>query len=163
MMRELLGTEEVWELTGDPHNPTPNATGVRIAWRENGQVYVLDHPSLSFDLDELVPPPPIPFEHLATPWQTTYIQAPDHLPPDAYIKSLSPITYRFDYPQALSEELRREIEVYTLLSAHPHPNICSFCGCVRDGDHATGLVLKQFSYRSVKHYKQRMDFNKNLS
>lgn len=143
-MRELLGTEEVWELTGDHHNTTARATGTRIAWREEGRIYVLDYPSLEFNLDELDAPPPIPFDHLVTLWQNTYLQAADPLPPDAYIKSLSPITYRFDHPAAIGEELRHEIEAYTLLSTHPHPNICRFYGCIRDGKYATGLALRRF-------------------
>lgn len=163
-MRELLGTEEVWELAGteDPHTHPPKAVGLRISWKEDGHVYVLDHPRSEFDLDELEAPLPIPPEHLATPWKSDYLQASDPLSPDVYIKALSPITYRFDYPAAISEELRREIEAYTALSAHPHPNICLFHGCIRNEQYATGLVLQRMS-RLLDSWKDTEPYTTRLS
>ncbi|KAG2129475.1 hypothetical protein DEU56DRAFT_817259 [Suillus clintonianus] len=37
-----------------------------------------------------------------------------------------------------------EAKVYEILKQHPHPNICVFYRCVRDGDYVTSICLQKY-------------------
>ncbi|KAI0809158.1 kinase-like domain-containing protein [Irpex lacteus] len=42
--------------------------------------------------------------------------------------------------------MRKEIEIYMTLVRSPHPNICPFYGCVREGQQVTALALKRIPH-----------------
>ncbi|KAI0089938.1 hypothetical protein BDY19DRAFT_93568 [Irpex rosettiformis] len=140
-MRKLLAEYEKWSDEGGCFRHV----GYTIAWEENGEQYLLEHEGKTYDLDKLDAPPLVPPQYLTTtPWLDTYHEAPQPLPPDAFVKSNSVIRLTPDDPTLLSQLMRREIQVYMTIShSPPHPNICPFYGCVRDGNRATGLVLKK--------------------
>ncbi len=138
-MRHLLETHESWSDEGGEFTHV----GYVIAWEEDGKVFRLEHEGTTFDLERLEAPSPIPPEHLTTPWLSGYVEAPQPLPPTTFVKSIPPIRYTPHAPMVPSQLMRKEIEVYTGLSRAPHPNICPFYGCVRDGHRATALVLKK--------------------
>lgn len=33
-----------------------------------------------------------------------------------------------------------------ILSKKPHPNICKYYGCIRDGDYVAGICLRKYKY-----------------
>jgi serine/threonine protein kinase len=42
-----------------------------------------------------------------------------------------------------------EAEIYEILKNHPHPNICVYYGCVREGEYLTAICLKKYE-RTLK-------------
>ena len=141
-MRKLLGVHEEWSDDGGDFRHV----GYVIAWEEGGKQYRVEHQGRTYDLDKLEAPPPVPSEYLTTPWLSTYKEAHQPLPPDTFIKSNSVIRIVPSQPTLLPRLMHREIDVYTTISRSPHPNICHFYGCVRDGDRATGLILQKIPH-----------------
>ena len=142
-MRRLLAAYETWSFEEEDFG----RVGYVIAWEEDGRQYRVEHMGITYDLDKLEAPDPIPLEHLTTPWTDAYLEAPKPLPPDVYLKAIPAINYEPTYPTSLSEKMREEIEVYMKLSRSPHPNVCPFYGCVRDGSRVPALALKQIPHK----------------
>ncbi|KAI0692601.1 kinase-like domain-containing protein [Cytidiella melzeri] len=134
-MRRLLGTATAYKSADE--------ITLLIAWEEDGRMFMLDGLNPGYDLEKVEAPLPIPEEHLAVPWLKSYYEAPQPLPDDSYVKSLSPLQYEPTVPTLLVDLMQREIDVYTYLSHSPHPNLCPFYGCVRTGSYATALVMKR--------------------
>ncbi|KAI0809155.1 kinase-like domain-containing protein [Irpex lacteus] len=139
MTRRLLAAYDVLgEVDGKPQ-----ITGYWIAWEEDGRQYKTEYKGRTFDLEKLDAPEPILPEHLTTPWVESYLEAPKPLPSNTFIKSNAAIRYEPSEPTLLSELMRKEIGIYMKLARSPHPNICTFYGCVREGQQVTALALKQ--------------------
>ncbi len=142
MTRQLLAAQSGWDIV----DGEPQIVRWAIAWEEDGKQYKIEHEGRRFDLEKLAAPEPIPLEHLTTPWVDSYLEAPKPLPPDSFIKSNPAINYEPAHPTLLSELTRKEVQVYMKLVHSPHPNICPFYGCVREGEHVTALVLKRIPH-----------------
>jgi hypothetical protein len=107
------------------------------------EYYHVRHPERTFDLESLQTPDPIPSLDLKGIWHAGLIEAPNPLPVDSYVKDPLLIYYG-DSAKNFGEEMLAEAEVYELLSRNPHRNICVYYGCLRDGDHVTGLCFKRY-------------------
>ncbi|KAG1827358.1 uncharacterized protein BJ212DRAFT_47801 [Suillus subaureus] len=65
------------------------------------------------------------------------------------LTELPPADYDTDKPvkhdsRTPGDSLVHEAKVFEILKRHPHPNICVYHGCVRDGDHITAICLKNY-------------------
>jgi hypothetical protein len=148
-MRELVQNYPAWSNETDEfdHNVT--------VWKEGDNYY---HPAIAFHLESLPTPKPIPMALFRGLWHSSLTECPHPLPANSYLKSpriLLPEDYDFAAHEVPDEEgihsirvprddMIAEAEIYEILKRHPHPNICIYHGCVRDGAHFTALCLKKY-------------------
>ncbi|KAG1790532.1 kinase-like domain-containing protein [Suillus plorans] len=150
-MRELVKSYEMWNCT------TENLDHVVIVWKENDNHY---QSRLSgrwatakpFDLDSLSTSEtiPIPMHIFKGRWHPSLTESPPVAPTDSFLKCpciILPDDYDADEPGLWTpgDDLIKEAKVYEILQQHPHPNICVYYGCVRDGDHITAICLKKYT------------------
>jgi hypothetical protein len=160
-MRQLVKSYEAWDCESDSYDHTITV------WKE-GDYYQVKHYARqgSFDLDSLATPNPIPMNLFKGRWHASLTEAPRPIPPDSFfLKSPSiflPDGYGNDGTAAShafrtpGDDMVEEAKIYEILKHHPHPNICVYYGCVRDGDHFTALCLKKYR-RSLRDAIQNGD------
>lgn len=152
-MRELIKNHEVWNTESDKFDHTVTV------WKEEENYYQLRHSARgSFDLDSLPTPSPIPMHLFLGRWDTSLTEAPQPPPTNSYLKS-PPVCLYDDYTsdqtvdvvtqenrhvRAPGDDMVEEAKIYEILRRHPHPNICVYYGCVRNGDSFTALCLKKY-------------------
>ncbi|KIP08698.1 hypothetical protein PHLGIDRAFT_366607 [Phlebiopsis gigantea 11061_1 CR5-6] len=147
MPRELISQEEACDVRGGRYR----FIGLTICWREGGDVYRVEHPHRTFDLDALEAPDPIPPEHLHPKWRDDLLEAPTPPPDDVFVKTVRVEDYDPEYPDRLPDTLLKEISVLEQLRKTPHPNICVYRGCVREGDRIVGLALQRHPRNLYEH------------
>jgi serine/threonine protein kinase len=118
-------------------------THYAIVWKEGGNFHYVQHPERKFDLDALERPPPIPASYYTGSWDSGLTQAPNPLPTDAFVKTPSLLPYEPGAP-SIGGQIIAEAQVLEILRINPHPNICTYYGCIREGDSVTGLCLKRY-------------------
>ncbi|KDQ54950.1 hypothetical protein JAAARDRAFT_693564 [Jaapia argillacea MUCL 33604] len=135
--RELISSHEAWD------ERTDQVAFTVILWREEGRLYYLRHPNRTFDLQSLVAEPIDPRDYYPF-WNSTILEAPSPLPQDSYCKEPPFVLYQ----QGIrADQLLDEAEVYEVLRNHPHPAICCYHGCVRDGPYLASICLKKYRRR----------------
>jgi len=156
-MRELVNSYEMWDTETDEfdHNVT--------IWKEGDNFYQFRHSGRgSFNLDSLPMPAPIPMKLFMGRWHTSLTESPQPIPTDSFLKSpliildddyTSDGTVKGDKQnsrdfRAPGSDMFEEAKIYEILKQHPHPNICIYYGCVRNGDYFTAICLKKYE-RSV--------------
>ena len=128
-MRELIKNHEVWNTESDKFDHTVTV------WKEEENYYQLRHSARgSFDLDSLPTPSPIP------------MQSPPICLYDDYTsdQTVNLVTQENRHVRAPGDDMVEEAKIYEILKRHPHPNICVYYGCVRNGDSFTALCLKKY-------------------
>ncbi|KAG1777755.1 kinase-like domain-containing protein [Suillus placidus] len=96
---------------------------------------------------------PIPMHIFKGRWHPSFTELPSVAPRDSFLKR--PLILLQDYDaekekpdkhdsRTPGDSLAHEAKVYEILKQHPHPNICVYHGCVRDGDHITAICLKNY-------------------
>jgi hypothetical protein len=119
-----------------------------IAWTENSEFYLSklprrDSPSISLDDIDKQEATLIPKEHLFPLWREDITEVPTPLPSDIFIKvNQGLITY--NGTPDLVDLINAEIDMMEMLSKEPHPNICKYYGCIRDGDYVAGICLRKY-------------------
>ena len=71
---------------------------------------------------------------------------PDDYDPAATADGGTLCTSKFKAP---GEHMLIEAEIYEILKQHPHPNICHYYGCIRDGQYLTAICLRRYK-RSLR-------------
>ncbi|KII95748.1 hypothetical protein PLICRDRAFT_34691 [Plicaturopsis crispa FD-325 SS-3] len=141
-MREILFSTEQWDFD---HNPDGEFLQTVVFWKEDdGTMYLSSIPSRTVDLDSLLPTDPVPRSHFTAPWRPWLTEAPSPPPPGTYIKTPHLVHY-VTYRAELGDLLLQEATVFeTYFKGNPHPNICAYYGCVREGETITALCLKRY-------------------
>ena len=133
------------------------------AYREDGDDWTFDHYSivlsqstevfkaqsqleftvpLDIDAEQLdCPLIPIPKEHLWPPFTDHLTLAPHPLPNDTFLKRPSLARLGSETGPKPREILLHEAHMCEILRRHPHPNIASYLGCVRDEGLVTVLCF----------------------
>ena len=136
------------------------------AYREDGDDWTFDHYSiilsqgtevfkaqsqlefpipLDIDAEQLdCPLIPIPKEDLWPPFTDHLTLAPHPLPNDTFLKKPSLIGLGSETGPKPREILLHEAHMCEILRLHPHPNIASYLGCVRDEGLVTGLCFVRY-------------------
>jgi len=152
-MRELVNNYEVWNMETEEfdHNVT--------IWKEGDNYYQLRHSGRgSFDLGSLPTPAPVPMKLFMGLWDRSLTESPQPIPTDSFLKIpcillhgnyASDGTVEVDQQdsrdfKAPGDDMFEEAKIYEILKQHPHPNICIYYGCVRNGDYFTALCLKKY-------------------
>jgi hypothetical protein len=96
-----------------------------IGWAENSEYYLSklprrDSPSISLDDIDKPGATPIPKGHLFPLLREDITEVQTLLPSD----------------------INAEIDIMEVLSKKPHPNICKYYGCIRDGDYVAVICLR---------------------
>ncbi|OJA15584.1 hypothetical protein AZE42_11984 [Rhizopogon vesiculosus] len=151
VMRELVHSYEAWASASDTFEYTV------IVWKEGDDYYQSNHPSRTkpFDLDNLPITAPvtvtIPMHIFKGHWHPSLTEIPPLPPTDSFLKRPAILLdgcesdkYELRTPGA---DLVAEAMVYEVLKQHPHPGICMYYGCVRDGDYLTDICLKKYECR----------------
>ena len=138
-MRELIKSYEVWDDAFD-HTET--------VWKEGENYYQISHSARdgAFDLNDLPTPSPIPMELFKAPWNSSLTECPRPSPLDSYQKRPA-IMLPGDLDLAVKtpgEDMLREAEMYEIVKQYPHPNICHYYGCIRDGQELTAICLRKY-------------------
>jgi serine/threonine protein kinase len=143
-MRELVRVSEVWDSTFTRFLHTV------ILWKEDDDFFRVEHPcqlgsetSLEKDLEYLHAPSPLPMSRILGRWDDGLTEAPSPLPEDVFIKSPNLLDYCED-GLCLGVAMIAEAKIFEILRQNPHRNICTYYGCVREGDYVTGLALKRY-------------------
>ena len=87
---------------------------------------------------------PIPKEDLWPPFTDHLTLAPYPLPSDIFFKKPSLIGLGSETGPKPREVLLHEAHMCEILRRHPHPNIASYLGCVRDKGLITGLCFVRY-------------------
>ena len=141
MPRELVISAGNYELD-DEGEWVP--VGCTVIWKENGKLYRAIQPTEDYSLEDLAASELIPFEHLYPRWDNALTEVPQPLPEDCYVKTPNLIQYSSDSPDLLPRTFLHEIRLYEQFAANPHPNICAYYGCIREGDFITGIALRHY-------------------
>jgi len=122
-------------------------------WKEGENYYQISHSARAgkFDLDSLPIPSPIPLVIFKGHWNSSLTECPSPPPLDSYQKSpaiMLPDGYEgtLDICKTPGEHMLIEAEMYEILKQHPHPNICHYYGCIRDGQYFTAICLKKYKH-----------------
>jgi serine/threonine protein kinase len=151
-MRELIESVEAWDFaSGDPafHHTA-------IIWKEGDNYYQFNHPerTKSFDLDSLPATTPIPMHIFKGPWHASFTELSPLIPTDSFLKRpcIRLSSDKLVKPDSLTpgDHLVEEAKIYEILKHHPHPNICVYYGCVREGDYLTDICLKKYGRTLMK-------------
>jgi serine/threonine protein kinase len=163
-MREHIQSIELWDMKNEQGPTFINTTTI---WKEDGQYYQYTHLERvrpdEFDFDSLPRPDPIPMEIFKARWKPSLTECSPPFPDDSYLKSppiLLPSTCdphiipggqpRPRKPNKVpGDDMMAEAEIYEILKNHPHPNICVYYGCVREGNYLTAICLKKYE-RTLK-------------
>jgi serine/threonine protein kinase len=151
-MRQHVHSYEAWDNDDDAFHHTVTV------WKEGENYYQLSHPARpgSFNLDDLPTPTPIPTEFFKGLWHPSLTECPHPFPADSYQKMpaiMLPEDYKTECAEGVvgsgnfrkpSEDMIEEARIYEILKQHPHPNICHYYGCVRDGKYVTAVCLKKY-------------------
>jgi serine/threonine protein kinase len=141
-MRELILSYEVWHEDSDTFDHSITV------WKDGENYYQINHPARrgKFDLDSLpIPPSPIPLVIFKGHWHSSLTECPHPLPLDSYQKS--PDIMLDDHNgETPGEIMLREAETYEILKQYPHPNICHYYGCIRDGQYLTAICLRKYKH-----------------
>ena len=136
--RQLLARHEVWD---------DEAFGflyLAVAWKEDSQIYTSRYANrmATFDsnptaLSELKGTV-LPNDLVYAAWRQDITEVMTPLPSNIFVKTP-------DYLSELSKPdlTNAEINILELLSKTPHPNICKYYGCIRDGAYITGICLQK--------------------
>ena len=138
-MRELIKSYEVWDAAFD-HTET--------VWKEGEKYYQISHSARdgAFNLNDLPTPIAIPMELFKAPWNSSFTECPRPSPLDLYQKRPA-IMLPGDLDLAVmtpGEDILREAETYEIVKQYPHPNICHYYGCIRDGQDLTAIYLRKY-------------------
>lgn len=157
-MREHISSSEVWK-----DDPDLEFDHTVVVWKEDDKYYQFRHPSRQRAIVlENIPKPPTPIDMtlFRASWDPSLTEAPAPLPANSFLKS-PPIYVPGDHYGSASindepeekdsslypkprDYLLHEAKIYEILKNHPHPNICSYHGCVKDGDFIAALCLKKY-------------------
>lgn len=133
--RHLLARYEIWN---------DRFLYLAVAWREDSQIYTAHHTCrmASFDsnptaLNELEGTV-IQHDLVYAAWREDITEVTMPLPRNTFVKT----------PEYLSELskpdlINAEINILELLSKTPHPNVCKYYGCIRDGAYVMGICLQK--------------------
>ena len=136
------------------------------AWREDGDDLTFDHNtiilsqgtelfkaqsqleftiSLDIDAEQLdCPLIPIPKEDIWPPFTDRLTLAPHPLPNGTFLKKRSLVAFDPETGPKPREILLHEAHMCEILRRHPHPNIASYLGCIRDEGLVTGLCFVRY-------------------
>lgn len=149
-MRELVKSYEVFDTR------TERLDHIVIVWKESDNYYQSKHAAKAepFDLDSLPASESIriPMHIFKGRWHPSLTELPPVAPADSFLKRpciFLPEHCNADKPEGdgfrtPGDDLIKEAKVYEMLKQHPHPNICVYYGCVRDGDYITAICLKKY-------------------
>jgi hypothetical protein len=99
---------------------------------------------------QLLRTPSIPMELFKGQWHLSLTECPFPPPQDSYQKSPVIMLPNDYYPSGEDKDknpgelLLIEAKTYEILKQYPHPNICHYYGCIRDGQYFT-VVLSRHS------------------
>ncbi len=87
---------------------------------------------------------PIPKEDIWPPFTDHLTLAPHPLPNDTFLKKPSLVGFSSESSFKLRDVLLHEAHMCEILRRHPHPNIASYLGCVRDEGLVKGLCFVRY-------------------
>ena len=164
-MRELIRSYEVWGNETDAFDYTITV------WKDGENYYQIKHPARNgkFDLDSFPTPSPIPLVFFKGHWHSSLTECPSPLPLDSYQK-IPDIVLLEDYgdgvgrgiPKTPGEYLVIEAEIYEILKQYPHPNICHYYGCIRDGQYLTAICLRKYKHSLFDAVKSGEALDRNV-
>jgi hypothetical protein len=107
---------------------------------------------------------PIPASQIWPPFPANFTRAPEPFPQNCYVKRPSLLNHGVtDASTEVSTLLLSEATAYEIISAHPHPNIAQYLGCIVDGGHITGLCFVKYGITlSERVTKDPRHFDKEL-
>ena len=141
-MRELIKSYEAWDAETYTFDHT-----VTI-WKDCKNYYQISHSARdgAFDLNDLPTPSPIPMERFKAHWNSSLTECPQPSPLDSYQKRPAIMLPEDLDPSARTpgEDMLIEAEMYEIVKQYPHPNICHYYGCIRDGQDLTAICLRKY-------------------
>ena len=119
---------------------------ITVIWREDESLY-LTPDNRTVTLADLDPSAsnckPIPPNHVHGTWRKGFMEIPTESISDSfYVKT--PSLLQYDGTDYITEIVTAEVEIMEVLAKNPHPNICEYAGCRRDGSFITGICLKRY-------------------
>jgi serine/threonine protein kinase len=153
-MRELIRSYEVWAPSDEPEE-TLTFNHTVTMWKDGENYYQISHSARvgKFDPDSLpLPTTPIPLVLFKGLWHSSLTECPCPPPLDSYQKIpaiILPDGYEegtFDIRKTPGEHMLIEAKLYEILKQHPHPNICHYYGCIRDGQYLTAICLRKYKH-----------------
>ena len=148
--RQLLARHEVWD------DKAFEFLYLTVAWKEDSQIYAAHYANRMATLDSN----PTALSELEgtvlsndlvyAAWRQDITEVMTPLPSNTFVKT----------PDYLSESpkhdlINAEINILELLSKTPHPNICKYYGCIRDGAYITGICLQKLEFTLAEYVKGR--------
>ena len=86
----------------------------------------------------------IPLSEVYPPNEEKYTVAPDPLPEGVYIQRPDFTHYRSTGDQSwLADRLLKNVRVYEIVKADPHPNFAQYHGVIVEDGYVTGIALKE--------------------
>lgn len=87
----------------------------------------------------------IPADNIWPPFSSDLTPAPDPLPPNSYIKSLSLLLCADNHDHRPGDLLLEEARICEILRRDPHPNVAQYLGCTVKGNRVTGLCFVKYN------------------
>lgn len=118
-----------------------------IYWKEDGLFFrSIYHSPDIVDLDTLPKPDPIPMEDIRALWHEDLTVAPSPLPMSSYVKVPDITAWEADAGEwTVGKRFLAEVKILETLKKHPHPNLCAYLGCSRDGGYIEAICLQRYS------------------
>ncbi|KAJ3506071.1 hypothetical protein NLJ89_g7077 [Agrocybe chaxingu] len=138
-MRELITAVDIF---------TDDSVFLLVIWSEDSRVYLAKDPSCRMDQvdTELInglTGDLVPNNHIYPPWKDGIKAAPTPLLPNLYLKTCQKV-WGYDGTSLIADCVAKEVRIMELISSKPHPNICCYYGCVREGGLIRGIVLQKY-------------------
>lgn len=103
----------------------------------------VETPSISLDDIDKSEATIIPKEHMYPLWREDITEVQTPLPFDIFIKINPGLIINYKGTSSLVDLINAEINIMEL-SKKPHPNICKYSGCIRDGDYVAGICFREY-------------------
>ena len=151
-MRKLLQTAETFD-----ENINRFTT---IIYEENGNLYHQIHPGKHFELSNLKGIL-VSKDEIWPSWDESFtcVDYSSLCLNRLFIKNPNILGY-VSGKDFIKKSFLNEIENYEVLKKNPHPNICKYHGCIRKGEHVSGICLRKYEYTLRYALKNKIPFDK---
>ena len=148
--RQLLARHEVWD------DKAFEFLYLAVAWKEDSQIYTAHYENrmATFDsnpaaLSELQKGTVLSYDLAYAAWRQDITEVMTPLPSNTFVKTP-------DYLDSIRvAKARPDQRRDQHLSKTPHPNICKYYGCIRDGAFITGICLQKHEFTLAEYVKGR--------
>ncbi|KAF8955117.1 kinase-like domain-containing protein [Flammula alnicola] len=141
-MRKLVASAEVWDDEG--------YQSLSVVYTEGSNTYIAqilgvrditDSPDALNKLSGNL----VPVNHIYPVWLEGLTEVQQPIPFEIHVKTPLNGLVSYNGDPAAANSLLAEVAIYELISKNPHPNVCTYHGCIRAEDRVMGLCIQKYT------------------